>query len=541
MQALLGKIVRTELDAATEAEPDGTERPSAFKIEFKPVCVLPRRTEVPEWLKEATLTIKRAAPDPREIGRPGDSLVCGVAESEPWLNPLTVHPAVTSGELPPKLTARLRWWKDENPPEITVRAGGNSRTYKWTRSEGATEYTAEIETAPFFSDFAPTLPVTFEIASGSLKQSVAVLPEGGNPTFRPVPHPEGERHWARNPYLAVEALTQAQAGGIISLREIGRDLDHFDFPRDVIHGPLEFGGHSDRLKFGWEWHGKVTETAMSGAGSRRDGDAARLTLEGSVEDSLSTGLAVTLYDDLPLLRMERDFRFGKPKEEKEGDKKGVKEPVDDLKPVAFGFRSASQIERDGRTGSRILAGDGERLVVKRPAGSHDFYHASTWRLRDGWAMVEHPRRRSCLLYLFDTESAPNLALWAGQYTLTLEPSWHFRPVRPGNTVGFALALAAGELAGAGSEGAWVACRTPHRGGGVLCAVIARLRPGSDAATNPTAAFRLDGETRVAALERMPVAGVGTVYVATALFEGGTMASDWDVTAAGMGSRREIYA
>jgi hypothetical protein len=285
----------------------------------------------------------------------------------------------------------------------------------------------------------------------------------------------------------------------------------------------------------------MKETAMSGAGSRRDGDAARLILEGSVEDSLSTGLTVTLYDDLPLLRLERDFRFGKPKEEKDGDKKGVKEPVDEMKPVGFGFRSASRIERDGRTGSRILASDGERLIVKRPAGSHDYYHASTWRLRDGWAMVEHPRRRAYLLYLFDIESAPNLALWAGQYTLTLEPNWHIRPVRPGNTVGFALALAAGELAGAGSAGAWVACRAPHPDGGVLCAVIARLRPGSDTMAHPTAAFRLDGETRVAALERLPVGGVGPAYVASARFEQGTMTSDWDVTAAGMGSRREIYA
>ena len=72
MDALLGKI--TQLAPSAEA-PSAAPGAHALEIKFKPACLMPRRTKVPEWLKDQTLTLRREVPDPREVGAPGDSLV----------------------------------------------------------------------------------------------------------------------------------------------------------------------------------------------------------------------------------------------------------------------------------------------------------------------------------------------------------------------------------------------------------------------------------------------------------------------------------
>ena len=67
MYSLLGKIV--DITAKNESKPGHLE------IKFKPACIMPRRTEVPEWLKDQVLTIERTVDDPREVGYPGDSII----------------------------------------------------------------------------------------------------------------------------------------------------------------------------------------------------------------------------------------------------------------------------------------------------------------------------------------------------------------------------------------------------------------------------------------------------------------------------------
>ncbi len=98
MDALLGKITDITEGAAGDS----------LEIRFKEAGVLPRRTRAPEWLKDQVLTVRRHAPDPREVGNPGDSVVLTPAESARWLCPLAVSPGVAYGELPPTLHLRSR-------------------------------------------------------------------------------------------------------------------------------------------------------------------------------------------------------------------------------------------------------------------------------------------------------------------------------------------------------------------------------------------------------------------------------------------------
>lgn len=550
MQALLGRITRIEEEKAegdsAAAEPGAEKR---LKVEFKPYCLMPQRTALPEWLKDVSLSTKRAAllGDPREVGRQGDCIILSPGESQKWLQPLTVDPALTVGNaLPETLSLTLRWWKDEEPPEVTVRANSRTIAQKWTKADDGT-FTAKVSTASLFDSFLPAFPVRVEIASGPMKATATVV-SSEETCFRAVPQgaPAEEVHRAENPYLTVEVSARAQAGAIASLRENGRGLNHFAGLPDRIEVPFFSGGHIDRLRVGWEQSQKMAETALAESGSRRQGQAARLSLSGPIEDDIKTSVAYTLLDDLPLLLLEREYQFSKGKDDREKKEKDggekPREPIDDVKTVAMNFRSATRVERsgDGRTGSRILCGDGERLVVLRAAQSGEYTHCDGWRLSDGWAMVEHPGRRAYLLYLFDgTDAPPHLAMWQGPDTLTLEPNWEMRPVRPGESVGVNLAVTAGEVGGAGASGVWVACRAPLPGGnGIRCAVIARLRESAiPAADIPTAAFQLGGETRVAALERMRVPGVGRVFAATAEFPAGTMQMPLDVTAAGIAARR----
>ena len=63
MDALLGKITHINRPSETTDTPSGT---SSLEVKFKPACLFPARTRVPEWLKDQTLTIHRDAPDPRE-------------------------------------------------------------------------------------------------------------------------------------------------------------------------------------------------------------------------------------------------------------------------------------------------------------------------------------------------------------------------------------------------------------------------------------------------------------------------------------------
>ena len=91
MQALLGKITGINRQSTAE-EPavtgDGHSAPliglspSSLEVKFKGACVLPQRTNVPEWLKDQVLTIQReviaasnAVKKTLRIDRPSRNLV----------------------------------------------------------------------------------------------------------------------------------------------------------------------------------------------------------------------------------------------------------------------------------------------------------------------------------------------------------------------------------------------------------------------------------------------------------------------------------
>jgi hypothetical protein len=528
MQALLGRITHIEPKESRGAG-------MTLSVRFKPACVLPRRAAAPEWLKDQTLTVERTVVDPREVGRPGDSLVLSPAESAPWLQPLVATPAVAHGALPATLKIELRWWKEEKLPELTVRANGREETGQFSR-EGVTGV-AYVETAGFF-DAPPRLPVTFEIACDKLATRVAVLP-AGEPSAVRVTTPEGEAHRLENLWYAVEVSARSHGGAIASLREQGRGVDYFRAPEDEIHEEYLHGGFYERVMIDtdWGWSEKLTEAAMTCQAARREADGLRLNLDGVVDDgmNLRTSVSYTLFDRAPILLITREYCFQKGKEKEEGkEKEGRKgEPIDGMRSVAWSIRSATHVERQGNGGSRVFTLDGDRLEVFRSPRVGDFTGCWDWRIRSGWIACQHPERKEALLYLFDLSSRPELCIWWGPHGMTVEPSWPHLPARPQEGVGYSLGLVAGELCGADAAGAWVACRAPLPGGGTRLSVVGRLR-APDAAG---AVIALGGERREAPVQRLLLPGVGEIAWVTADFPGGRMDDSLDVTIAGIAGRR----
>jgi hypothetical protein len=514
MNALLGKITHIN-------QPEGTAAGNGagpLEVKFKPACVLPRRNAVPEWLKDQSLTLRRAVPDPRELGEPGDSLVLTPVESAHWLYPLSVTPAVAYGRLPETLQLRLAWWKDEKLPEFTVRANGRTRSGQFTK-EGDVGV-ATVETAPFFG-IDPALPVAFEITCDKMKVACTVLPEN-EPCARKLLSPEGEQYRLENAWYGIDITGRSRAGALTSFQEKGRGVDHFRAPENLIHHEGEHAGHLDRLRMGWDW-GKTDGTAMTCSGARRDAVSMHLSLEGVVDEGegLRTRVDYSLYDALPLLLWERTFQFSKGKggEKKDDKDEKPKELIDDLKSVKLGFRAAYQPDRNGATRSRLLCADGKRLAAIRPALTGEHIYFGHWRIVDGWAMAEHPGRQEYSLYLFDRQSPPNLATALGAHTITLEPEWPQLPVRPDEVTGFSVALTAGEIAGASVEGAWVACRSALPDGGVRAALVGRLR---DEVAPANATFTLGDESSTVTLQGLLLPGIGMARFATVDFPEGRL-------------------
>ena len=528
MDALLGKIA----GITREESPDAADASSRYRVRFKAACVLPRRGAPPEWLKDQVLTVSRSAGDAREIGGPGDSIVLTPRESAPWLYPLGIDPPLAHGALPPTLEVRLRWWKDDKPPEFEMRANGRVHSAAFT-PDGDGGFTASVPTSVFF-DIAPALPVTFAVTCDRFQAAATIVP-AGEPWARKIALLEGERYRCENPWFVVDVSGASHGGGIAALRERGRDLDHFARPADRIQTPFHEGGHTDRFRTGWQWSDKLDTAGLSLGAIRREGGATRIDLEGVVDEgqNLRTSVAYAVYDDLPLITLSRDFRFGKGKDESK-DPKPPREPIDDLFGVGLSFRAASAPERNGTGGSRVLCAHEDRLAAARSAEVNDQWRFDGWKMKDGWALVEHPHRRSYLLYLFDRQTPPHLAVWHGPNVITLEPYWPFQPVRADEAVGFQLAISAGEAAGAMPEGAWVACRAPLPDGGVRCALIARLRAGK---TEEGARFTLGGETRTADLRQILLPAVGLAACGTADFPGGQMSDAFDAEAGGIPARR----
>lgn len=521
MHALLGKI--TEINLKEEAVMAGK-----LEVSFKPVCVLPRRTSLPEWLKDQTLKIEREVVDPREVGHPGDSIVLSPEESRRWLYPLSLEPELVYGEMPEKIRLRMAWWKGDNAPDFTVRANGRQITGKFTKEgEG---YWAEVDASQFFSS-RPKLPVSFEVACDKLNLACTVLPEG-EPVCRKLVEPEGEVYRVENDWYVLDVVARSHAGGISSLVEKGRGVDHFRIPQNRIQGPFDNAGFLDRVIRNWNWWGGLDDMAMASSGTRREGEATHLALDGG-NDEVRTSVGFTFHDDIPLISVRRDYSLQVKKQEENKDKpQPPKEPIDDLQSMGVGFRAACMAERNGGSGSRVLCVEGERLATIRCSQVNDVFFSFRWLVCGGWVVMEHPERGEYMMYLFDEKALPRLLSCLGPDCVTLEPMWLQNVVKPGDSRGYHIAFTAGELCGASTDGAWVACRTLMPEGGVRCAVIARTNDGER-----TASFTLGGEKRDVLLEKVLLTGVGPVSYATADFAGARMEDGFDVIAAGIAARR----
>ena len=530
MQALLGKIVAiTPLGEAMVAGRAGTR----VEISFKGACVLPERVTIPEWLKDQTLKVTREVCDVREVGYPGDSLVLTVAESARWLFPIAFTP-VYFAAMPAQLEIALRWWKDDKPPEVTVRANGRQWSGPFTK-EGD-QFIARVDNILLFPTPPPVLPVKFDITCDKFHQECLVLP-ADMPYAEKLLGAHGELLRVRNAWYEIELTAKARGGGITTLSEVGRGNNHFRLPENIIQRPLEFAGHRDEIKIGWS--AKLGDTALSCAGIRREGTATRVLLEGTVDEGLGlrTSVSYTIFDELPLLLLQREFALhtGKiPDKPPEGPEK-AKEPIDEVQSASVEFHAAWVAEQHGQSGSRILCVEGERLAPYRPARNFSMTQQFGWRLHDGWAMVEHPRRREDMLYLFDGSNPPYLVSGLGAYSLTLEPHWPFTSLTAGNHCGFTLALTAGEIGGAAVAGGWVACRTPYAGG-VRCAIVGTFRAGQDM----TALVSLGGNVRKETLASSLLTGVGMIHSAVLHFPDGRMTDDFSATVAGIAERRHEH-
>jgi hypothetical protein len=259
-------------------------------------------------------------------------------------------------------------------------------------------------------------------------------------------------------------------------------------------------------------------------------------MEGVADDAMNvrTSVACTVFDRVPLVTIERSFMFYAAKKN-EGDQKASEKPkerIDDLRPVALGFRAAWS-RKDANDTGRLICMDGERLAVLRGAQVGEYIRPG-WRVAQGWVIVEHLDRRECMIYMFDPQSLPYIASWIGPHAMTLEQTGPSRPVMPDDSVGITLGMAAGELCGARPDGAWVACRKQMPHGGTLCAVIGRTR---DPLLNATAKFALGGSAMEIPISSMLIPGIGMLFTASAEFADGQSDDLFDVAVSEITSRR----
>jgi hypothetical protein len=112
--------------------------------------------------------------------------------------------------------------------------------------------------------------------------------------------------------------------------------------------------------------------------------------------------------------------------------------------------------------------------------------------------------------------------------MTLEPFWAGIPLKPGDSTGFSLGLAAGEIGGTTNNGAWVACRTNHNNEQKF-ALIGRFKTAPQ-----EVAFRLGEHEATAPLSAMLLPGIGTIHVATTQLPSDSQDQEFTVTLSGEG-------
>ncbi len=480
MHALLGKII--------EVVSDG----SHHKVTFEPLCTLPDHKAPPAHLKDQKLSIERETPDPREIGERGDSIALTVKESLVFLRPLTLlepEHSTSEGHL------LLRWWKDDTPPEWTVRAGYKILSGAWTRSQGSTHWQAALG-----ADDLKELPrpSELEICCGDLKIHHTLTP--APPFAAKVCKRWGQVHRMESHWLSVD-VTPKSGGALASLASGENTANYFFSNPRLIQHPLDRGGHVDRFRTGWgEWN-TMRDKTLDSTGATRESGASRVTMQGNLEDDLRTALSATLLDDWPLLLMRRDFFLHAKKDDKKDE---LRQPVDEMRLFQTGFRCAVNPQPQ----SRVWCCENGEAISFRLAREHEgemFWH---WTLEDGWVLLSRTASEH-LLYFFDAQSALHLGLWRGPHVMTLEPFWSGVPLKIGESTGFSLGLAAGEVGGATSNGAWIASRTVQSGE-AHGALLGRFKTAPHEVV-----FSLGERTVTAPLSALLLPGIGTLHGASA--------------------------
>jgi hypothetical protein len=126
--------------------------------------------------------------------------------------------------------------------------------------------------------------------------------------------PEGEVYRIENAWYAIDITARSHAGGIASLREKGRGVQHFRAPQNLIQPVLHYGGHKDQFMMGRSLN-EMKEVAMDCSGMRHEGGAMRLSLEGVADEgqNIRTTVVCTLDDSIPLILWQRDYHFQRKK------------------------------------------------------------------------------------------------------------------------------------------------------------------------------------------------------------------------------------
>lgn len=526
MNAILGKIKEVK-----KLKNSG-KKLQHVEISLKPVCLLPKRKNVPEWLKDQTLKITREVADMREIGGEGESIVLSTNESLKYIYPLTVEPSVVYGKLPEKINLTLRWWKDDKPSEVVASANGKQKRYSFVKKGEA--FSASINPKDFF-DKSPTLPAELKISFDKITVGCTIFAdkESGYAKIQTI---NGERHRLESDWYSMEVRASEYGGGISMLLEKGRQKDHFSINDNLINDFFEESGHIDMVKTGpeWvhDWNNIMVGTAMTSSAFKSEDDTFRLTLDGVVDEAKNTKTSVsyTMFDRLPMVIIQRDFFIHKQKKKDEKPDEKPSELIDKVMAAALNFRGAYAIEREADKGSRILSVDGDRFSIMRSIlPNYDF---KGWQLKEGWVIMQHPCRKESMMYLFDKKNAPKLFNWIGDNFITVEGVWNAAPLLPEQGIGYSIAMTAGELCGADTNGAWIATRR-LTDSGIECAVIARFK---DTDKDKTADITLGKEIISVPFKKITITGIGEISTAKAIFPKGKMNSLFDVVAGSIPAR-----
>lgn len=524
MQGLIGKI--TSLKEINVSDNNVT-----FTVKFSPVSTLPNRKPVPDWLKGQTLEVERTVQDRREIGGVGDSIVLNALESAKWLHPLVVSTELAVGVVPNNLELNLRWWKEDKAPSYRVKANNVILNGEFEPS-GNGQFNATVST----DGFSKILPLTISVECESINVTSNILPDGKLGGW-PVESSYKKTYEIDSVWYRASVITNSHMGGIVSLKEKARDINHFQAPEGITQPVLENGGHYDRYRTSaWDWNGKSYDAGLTSKSVRCLQDTVRFSSETVVDEgeNLYSSCSCIFYNDFPLMAYERNFQRRSPKDKK-SDNGIPEEAIDSIVSIGMGCRSATLIERNGGINSSraVFTHDGKLLKV-RSSMPYEYMQLGGSKgiltIEDGWTLIEHPNRKSYLLYLFDRSLPPIFGLWNGLHEMSFEPMWLNTLLKQDSSCGLSFGLAAGETAGVSERGAWVACRRPTASGAIETGIVARLRDNKDNKVTVTSGSCV----KEAELASVIVPGIGWISYTTVLLDNGD--KPFTVNLAGMEGR-----